>query len=168
VDEQQKQSAAIGEQLYPLVHAMLPNIAKHLAGKLTGMLLDIDNTQLRAYLNERAQPKLAAAALLCIEALLSPPPSSGAAGLDYESAALQGAAAALASIAGKDNGAFGFMFTCQKRRHGTAHLDHLPMRSLYVVCWNSPRRLAAVLRYFNAPPVHACPALSSRGVQKPS
>uniref|UniRef100_A0A8D2L7L8 PABC domain-containing protein n=1 Tax=Varanus komodoensis TaxID=61221 RepID=A0A8D2L7L8_VARKO len=38
----QEQKQMLGEHLYPLIHAMHPS----LAGKITGMLLEIDNSEL--------------------------------------------------------------------------------------------------------------------------
>lgn len=38
----QEQKHMLGERLFPLIQAMHPN----LAGKITGMLLEIDNSQL--------------------------------------------------------------------------------------------------------------------------
>jgi len=49
----QEQKQMLGERLFPLIHSMYPD----LAGKITGMLLEIDNSELLHMLESRESLK---------------------------------------------------------------------------------------------------------------
>jgi polyadenylate-binding protein len=50
----QEQKQIIGEHLYPIIHAMNPQ----LAGKLTGMMLELDNSDLLELFNNPNQLRI--------------------------------------------------------------------------------------------------------------
>jgi polyadenylate-binding protein len=50
----QEQKQMLGERLYPHIQSMHPD----LAGKITGMLLEIENSELLSMLDFRANPTL--------------------------------------------------------------------------------------------------------------
>ena len=49
----QEQKQMLGERLFPLIHSMYPDMA----GKITGMLLEIDNSELLHMLESRESLK---------------------------------------------------------------------------------------------------------------
>jgi len=74
----QEQKQMLGERLYPLIHEMYPS----LAGKITGMLLEIDNSELLHMLESRdalkAKVDEAVAVLHAHQAKLTTTPAAGA------------------------------------------------------------------------------------------